>query len=395
MSRAWYIAGKELLQTRRDRLAALFSIVLPVVFTVFLGVLISSFADTTSLPLAVSDQDGSAASRALLERLQEEPALGVESMEPEALEEAVQSQEVAAGLNIPAGYGQALRDGERAGLTFVRVETSSGAQSVFETVQGAVGRLNAERLASRLAVAQIEATLGITADENLRGEAAARAADLLSEPAVTTVLSDSRTMSSEELTGFDQASTGSLVNWVLFGLLTVTTGLAWERRQGLLLRLKTMRVGGPQVVGGKMMAMVLLSFLQQLLLVLLGQFAFGVDYFSSPAALFLVMISLAVMASSLGLLIASVFRSEQAVIATTVITAQLLAAIGGAWFPLEITSETFSRVAHFLPTAWVVDSLHGIVLNQWGVADVLAPLGFVWIWTVAFFGVAVLRYRAR
>ena len=201
-------------------------------------------------------------------------------------------------------------------------------------------------------------------------------------------------MASEELSGFDQASTGSLVNWVLFGLLTVTTGLAWERRQGLLLRLNTMRVAGPQIIGGKMMAMVLLSFLQQLLLVLLGQFAFGVDYFNSPAALFLVMISLSVMAASLGLLIASVFRSEQAVIATTVITAQLLAALGGAWFPLEITSETFSRVAHFLPTAWIVDSLHGIVLNGWGMPEVLAPMGFVWIWTVAFFGLAVWRYPA-
>jgi ABC-type multidrug transport system permease subunit len=170
-------------------------------------------------------------------------------------------------------------------------------------------------------------------------------------------------------------------------------GLAWERRRGLLLRLNTMRVGGPHIIGGKMMAMVLLTFFQQLFLVLLGQLAFGVDYFNSPVALFVVMISLSVMAASLGLLISSTFRSEQAVIATTVISAQLLAALGGAWFPLEITSETFSRVAHFLPTAWIVDSLHGIVLDDWGILDVLGPMGFVWIWTVVFFGLAIWRYR--
>ena len=105
------------------------------------------------------------------------------------------------------------------------------------------------------------------------------------------------------------------------------------------------------------------------------------------------MLSLSVLASSLGLLISSVFRSEQAVIATTVIAAQLLAALAGAWFPLEITSAGFSRAAHILPTAWVVDSLHGIILRGWGVLDVLGPLGFVWIWAVVFFGLAVWRFR--
>jgi ABC-2 type transport system permease protein len=105
------------------------------------------------------------------------------------------------------------------------------------------------------------------------------------------------------------------------------------------------------------------------------------------------MVSLSLLAASFGLLISSLFRSEQAVIATTVICAQLLAAMGGAWFPLEITSATFSRVAHFLPSAWVMDSLHGIILKDWGVAQILHPVGIVWIWIVALFAVAVWRYR--
>ncbi len=107
------------------------------------------------------------------------------------------------------------------------------------------------------------------------------------------------------------------------------------------------------------------------------------------------MISLSVMAASLGLLITSVFRSEQAVIATTVITAQLLAALGGAWFPLEITSETFSAWRTSCPRPGLSTRLHGIVLNSWGLPEVLGPMGFVWIWTVAFFGLAVWRYRPQ
>jgi ABC-2 type transport system permease protein len=107
----------------------------------------------------------------------------------------------------------------------------------------------------------------------------------------------------------------------------------------------------------------------------------------------MVMVSLSVLAASFGLLISSVFRSEQAVVATTVIAANLLAVLGGAWFPLEVASASFSRVAHFLPTAWVVDSFHGIILKGWGVGDVLFAVGIVWAWIVVVFALAVWRFR--
>jgi ABC-2 type transport system permease protein len=355
MSRVWHIAAKELLQTRRDRLAALFSIVLPVVFTVFLGLLIGGFGGDGSLPLAIADLDGGTAAQELMTALEAEPVLALQTVEPSAVERAVRDQEAAAGLVIPAGYGAAVAAGEPARLTFVRVETSSGAQSVYQAVQAVISKANATALAADVALQQIGAEIGRPIDEDSVESARARAATAL-ETSVLQVDMVSSGATSRELGGFDQASTGSLVNWTLFGLLTVATGLAWERRQGLLRRMVVAGASAPQIIGGKMLGMIILTFLQQLLLVLLGQFAFGVDYFASPAALALVMLSLSVLASSLGLLISSVFRSEQAVIATTVISAQLLAALAGAWFPLEITSAGFSRAAHILPTAWVVDS---------------------------------------
>jgi ABC-2 type transport system permease protein len=142
-----------------------------------------------------------------------------------------------------------------------------------------------------------------------------------------------------------------------------------------------------------MMAMVIITFLQQVMLILIGALAFGVDYFNSPAALLMTMISLSLLAACIGLLISALFRSEPPVIATTVITAQLVAVLGGAWFPLEVTGAGFSRVAHFFPSAWIMDSLHGIVLKGWGALDVLMPLGIVWAWIVVLFALAVWRFR--
>jgi ABC-2 type transport system permease protein len=169
--------------------------------------------------------------------------------------------------------------------------------------------------------------------------------------------------------------------------------VAWERRTGVLRRLAAAGVSGRTIITGKMIGMVIITFLQQVMLVLLGALAFGVGYFNSPVALLMTMVSLSVLAASVGLLISALFRSEPPVIATTVISAQLLAVLGGAWFPLEVTGAGFSRVAHFLPSAWIMDSLHGIVLKDWGAGDVLMPLGIVWIWIVVFCALAVWRFR--
>lgn len=394
MRRVWDIAMKELLQNRRDRLAALFTVVLPVVFTVFLGLLIPSADEGGGrLPLALADADGTPAAEQLIARLSEAPLLELKSMAASEVDDAVQDQKVAAGLIVPEGFGAATEAGEPATLTFVRIETSSGAQSVWQAVQTVLAETNTATLAARAAAEQAAAATGLSTDDALLEPARSLVEAAIAAPAVTVKVTDAAGSSTLQVGSFDQSSTGALVNWVLFSLLGVTANVVWERRQGLLRRLSVAGVRAREMIGGKMLAMVMLTFLQQLLLVLLGQFAFGVDYFSSPAALLVTMVSLSLLAAAFGLLITSLFRSEGAVIATTVITAQLLAALGGAWFPLEITGEGFARVAHVLPSAWVMDSLHGITLQDWGVADILWPMAVVWMWLVGLFGLAVWRFR--
>lgn len=393
MKRVWDIARKELLQNRRDRLALLFTIVLPVIFTVFLGLLIPNEDDTSRLPLALADADGSPAAVQLVQELSEAPLLELKPMEEAKIDEAVQDQRVAAGLVIPEGYGAALEAGTPATLTFIRVETSTGAQSARQAVETILSRANTTRLAAEVAAEQAAAGAGEVPDNTLAGSARSLVEEGLAAPAVTVEVTDGRSPASIIGGGFDQASTGSLVNWVLFSLLGVTANMVWERRKGLLRRITVAGVRAQEIIGGKMLAMVMLTFLQQLFLILLGQFAFGVEYFRSPLALFVTMISLSMMAASFGLLIASLFRSEGAVVTTTVISALLLAALGGAWFPLEVTGAGFAKIAHVLPSAWVMDSLHGITLQGWGVGDILWPMAIVWMWTAGLFALAVWRFR--
>ncbi|NLE10350.1 MAG: ABC transporter permease, partial [Actinobacteria bacterium] len=361
---------------------------------VFLGFIIPGADDEESaLPLAITDLDRSPAATQLIERLDATPLLEVEAMDAVEIDAAVQDQKVTAGLIIPAGYGEALETGRPAVLSFVRLQTSSGAQSVWQAIEAVLSESNAVALAAEAAAAQVAAATGSVVDDGLVESARSLVQVELATPAVVVTTASGGTSIAAQSGGFEQSSKGSIVYWVFFGVMSVGGTMVLERQRGLLRRMNIAGVRAREIIGGKMITMCIVTFLQQLLLVVVGHFAFGIDYFNSPAALLLVMVSLSLLAAAFGLLIASVFRTENAFVATNVITALLLGALGGAWFPLEITSAGFAKVAHILPSAWLMDSLHGITLKDWGIVDVLGPMGIVWIWIVVLFAMALWRYR--
>ncbi len=383
----WTLAAKDLLQTRRDRMAALFTFILPTAFTVFFGLLMGGLSSGSErIPLAVADGDGGVAARKLVSLLESSPLVELKMIDAAAVDKAVDDEQVAAGLLIPAGFSASLDSDVGARLTVVRVLGSTGSQSVEEAVRAAADRLASERLAAAVAVRTVE-------DSPRAAQVGEIVSGLLERPALTIAAKESGSKAGQIPRGFDQSSPGMLVNWVMFSLLTVATGLVMERKTGALRRLLGTHASRSQVIAGKALAMLILTMLQQVLLIGLGQFAFGVDYLSDPPALLMTMVTLSALASCLGLLIATVFRSEQAVIATTVIASMVLSALGGAWFPLEVTGPGFSRIAHLVPTSWLLDALRGIVLKGWGVPEVLLPLGVVWAFSLAFFALAVWRFR--
>ena len=96
---------------------------------------------------------------------------------------------------------------------------------------------------------------------------------------------------------------------------------------------------------------------------------------------------------ALGLMLATLLRSEAALIAALVIVSMVLAALGGAWFPLEVTGPTFAAIGHLSPAAWVLDALRAIILRGWSVGQILPYLGAAWGYTVVFLGIALWRFR--
>ncbi|MCX6363271.1 MAG: ABC transporter permease [Actinobacteria bacterium] len=398
MKRIWTLASKDFLETRRDRLALLFTVVMPLAFTAFFGLMFGGGSDR--LPLAISSADHGAPATQLVSALARSGVVKTEMMTKDDAEKAVDDNKVAAALEIPAGFSAALAAGRPAELTLVSTAGSSGAQTVQTEVSALAGPLAAGERAAQAAVAVAGTPPG--------GDSGASAQDLkdaallmarplaaqsLAQPVATVRVVEAGTAAGQIPNGFVLSSPGMLVNFILFSLLTAGIALIQERRNFTLQRLMTTRVRRWELIAGKAVGMFALTFVQQIILIGAGQLLFGVDYLRDPAALLLMMVALSLFASTLGLLLAAVLSSEQAMIATTVIVSMSVAALSGAWFPLEITGPAFQFVGHLLPTAWILDGLRGIIVRGFGVADVLPAFGVALAWSAALFALAVWRFR--
>lgn len=402
------IALKDLLQIVRDWKSALFLVVMPVLFTFFFGFVLNPvFAAEESdprLPVGIVNEDVEGGLGEQLATLLESSSVirpvvlsGNDAEEADAL---VEDGEMAVVVVIPAGYSERLLADEGATLALIADESSPAGQTAATAVESATNRLLGAVEAAHISAETAAAQVGFSDAAARRAyvdEGVTQAIDAWETPPFTVQVQRGNlaqpTDSPQPENGFVQSSPGMMVQFAIFGLITAAMVLVMERRTGALQRLMTTPIRPAQVIGGHVLAMFLVVFVQQAILIVLGQFLFGVDYLREPLAVLVVSVSLSLWAASLGLLISVFSNGEDQVIVLSLVAMFLFASLGGAWFPLEVAGKAFAAIGHLTPTAWAMDGFQNVVLRGLGLNSVLFPAGILLAYAAAFFGLAVWRFR--
>lgn len=162
--------------------------------------------------------------------------------------------------------------------------------------------------------------------------------------------------------GFEQAVPGTMVMFVLLVMFTLGgVSIHQERQLGILRRLASSPMSRGAVVLGKLGSRLCLGMIQIAFAMITGTLLFGVDWGPNLAALIPVLLAYGALTASLGLLLGNVGRTEGQVIGLGVVASNVMAALGGCWWPIEITPLWTQKLALALPTGWAMDALHKLV----------------------------------
>jgi ABC-type Na+ efflux pump permease subunit len=364
---AAFLARRDLRHVLRGRETLLWTFVMPPVFFFFIGTITGGFGDSAGPEPLVLEAPADAGHLAgAVERRLEERGFDVRRVAAGAGADVAGDDDPADGaatgeavrLVIPAGFTDSLLAGSR-----VRVLLDPGSDDV------AAARY-VEVRASRAVYGVLADLAAIAAAGDSVTPASLRA--IAAEPRLLTLDVRDAGNRVEPPTGFEQAVPGTMVMFTLLVLLTSGAApLVMERQTGLLRRLASAPISRGAVVAGKAGARLGLALVQIAFAALTGTLLFGVGWGPDPAMVALVLVAWAALAALLGLLLGNLARSPGQAVALGVLAGNLLAALGGCWWPIEITPPWMQGLARILPTGVTMDALHRLVSFEAGASSAL------------------------
>ena len=233
--------------------------------------------------------------------------------------------------------------------------------------------------------------------EELKTDAATRAKSLLKdqlfEVKVEQVLANASSTNAEA-SGSSQTAPGmTLMFALLFG---AQTGLALQRERsgGTLARLFAAPVGWGAVMFGKLLGNAFILILQLFAMIAFSSLVLGVRW-GNPWALLPPVLAFGFMASSFGGLTAAVTRTSAQLTSFSTLAVTVSSALGGLWWPIDVTPFWMQTMAKILPTYWGMTALQDVILRGANFSSVLPStlilLGFGMLFLVV--GSRVFRYE--
>jgi ABC-type Na+ efflux pump permease subunit len=275
-------------------------------------------------------------------------------------EEAGEFERYSRRLIVPEGMTEAVLAGEQVKLVFER--EGAGPSTLHD--QFRVFRATYTLLADLIVATEQDGS--ISADSIERVNSAPRPLTLDVQPAGQRKIIP---------TGFTQAVPGTMVMFTLIVLLTSgSVLLVVERRDGLLRRLASTPISRSAVVWGKWGGRVVLGWTQLAFAMLVGKFLFKVDWGPHLGAVILLMAVYAGLIAWFAILLGTLARTEGQAVGMGVLGSNVLAALGGCWWPIEVTPSWMQQLANFLPTGWAMDALHKIVIFGNGPSTIIPHL---------------------
>ena len=183
---------------------------------------------------------------------------------------------------------------------------------------------------------------------------------------------------------------------ILFLMFTVTAGgrsILAERDGGTLPRLLVSPTSAAQVLGGKMLGTYFTGVAQVTILVVASSLLFGMRW-GAPGLLALLILTLALAATSWGALMAAYARTPSQVNAIGTVLTLTFGVLSGNFMPRQLLPGWLRTLSYVAPNAWGLEAFD--ILTRGGtLADLVVPLVALLVMSAVLFGASMMGFRRQ
>jgi len=197
-------------------------------------------------------------------------------------------------------------------------------------------------------------------------------------------------------TGYNHSIPAVAVAFIIFTILMYGgIILLQERRHGQLERIFLSPATFSTIITGKWLSRVILGMIQVILLFIVGRFVFKIYLGNSLFSVFLLFLLFCGTMAGMSILFGSLVRKEEIIVILNILVANLMASLGGCWWPLELVPPGIRKIGFVFPTGWAMDGLHKLIFFGHDFNSILPHLGALFLFTVIFLALAIRFFKLR
>jgi ABC-2 type transport system permease protein len=405
MHKLWSIIKMEFKLEFAYPITWVFFLVLPIVFTMAIGAALGGSAAMQQQDeerdlrpfLLIYDQDQSGLSTTLTGRLLESKTIKAQVIYQSDEFTDKLRQQLQGYLSIPKGFGDQLLTGQPNTLKLEVPGVDFSSVSIENSIRSAIQQTTASTSAAQSALlvyGDLNPQMSIEDEQRYLAQSIERAQILLSESPPFELVVIRTEITSGNLNGmggFNQSSAGQLVTWSLITLVGGSVIFARDRENGTYQRQFTTPTRKSVYFAGKILSRLLMGLIQMVILVFFGMYVLKVNWGNDPLLLILFLTVFSFTGTTLGLMLGAFAKTAKQADNITPLVSMLMAALGGAWWPLEITPPLYQTVVRVLPSTWAMLGFNGIILKGYSFVEVLPEILVILSFGIAFSGIGIWR----
>jgi len=336
MSRIFVVARKEVQSYLQDRADLAFSLLLPIVIFALMYGAFSGESLFNGTAYIVNDDQGGAYSTQLINRLNELDNLDVSLISRQDAHLKLDRSDILLVAFIPEDFSARLTDVQETQILFrQRGNGGQEGQIVASLIRGVADRMSQEIQVER----QVQRAL---TDEAIGKEyISTTVKKIMDREKEFPVINVTENIIGADIDPIDQFLPGIVTMFVLFTITLGSRAIVEERKRGTLERLLTTRLSIGQLFLGKFLSGTARGFVQTFILLSLAYVVFQLFTPISFIAVLFTSVIFAAAASTLGLVIASVARTEDQAVWFSVFFTMATVMVGGTFFEIPESSWLF------------------------------------------------------
>jgi ABC-2 type transport system permease protein len=359
--RAWELCKRNLKETYRDPLALGFLLGFPLVFMLLFGAIFSG-DNTSSFPVGVIDEDNTPLSQAFIsDALAKVSALEVTSYDDAdtALKD-LKFGELKAYIVIPSGFGQQVSQnwqGEKADISLQMTYDESDVMVSEQLISiiNSVAR----------AFARIEIPLTIEAN-----------------PIHIEI----------DIDYVDFMGPGIIIFGLLILIPTSARPIVRDKEKGFMSRLLTTPNRPVDFILGYSLSMVGIT-IAQIIIFMVAAWAMGMNIVGNAGLAFLIFFLTGLGSIGIGMVIASLSKSENQAEPLCWLISMPLATLSGCWFSIEMMPSYLRAFANAFPYAHSIAASRGVLIRGVGLEAINSDFLFLIGWAVVIFAIGIILFR--